>query len=415
MLIVFFSPALSPVTTFFPAFFPWHPTMRQNKTTIIMPSFLVGFVPLTLLPRGRCWSKRSFTTALLIGPNQEVLKKLNVRSEIERIEKKVVEGTHDLTGCRRKAIPPIPCRHSSSICLQNMTSNQWMRGMSSCWKGSWCGWQRIAKPPYYEVACMRFNQHLHFLDQGRWSRLISRCHGWWNTCLKSSSRQHSLRRSCALFAEFVFLMSRCELIMRRESEYFWRNQSTGVITSCADHFSGFWSVRYQYPELGSRASLRILIKMYLIWIPRLGIHAVCCKYLILIPRARVQGFASHSDKVLFCLWFHLYPCCMLYIWYPDWVRGFALHSHKVQICFWFRFAFWKSDQVRLCFLHPCCSCTYLSIKRGGAVRLAFVLRGGNTPFLQTSVHFAGVIDNIDIKIEYFGTLENKNKKTNVTA
>ena len=43
-----------------------------------MPSFLVGFVPLTLLPRGRCWSKRSFTTTLLIVPNQEVIEEIKL-------------------------------------------------------------------------------------------------------------------------------------------------------------------------------------------------------------------------------------------------------------------------------------------------------------------------------------------------
>ena len=41
--------------------------------------------------------------------------------------------------------------------------------------------------------------------------------------------------------------------------------------------------------------------------------------------------------------------------------------------------------------------------------LAFVLRGGNTPFLRTSVHFASMINNLVVKIEYFWTLQ-KNKK-----
>ena len=103
-------------------------------------------------------------------------------------------------------------------------------------------------------------------------------------------------------------------------------------------------------QIVSRASLRILTKFSYVS-GSICIHAVCCKYLILIPRARVQGFASHSDKVLFCLWFHLYPCCIIYlipqigsraslrilikfrsvsesIWYQSraWVQGFASHS-----------------------------------------------------------------------------------------
>ena len=49
-------------------------------------------------------------------------------------------------------------------------------------------------------------------------------------------------------------------------------------------------------------------------------------------------------------------------------------------------------------------------KNGGVqFGLAFVLRGGNTPFLQTSVDFASVIDNVVLKIEYFWTLEKKLK------
>ena len=197
-------------------------------------------------------------------------------------------------------------------------------------------------------------KHLHLLYQGRWSRLISRCHGWWNTCLKSSSRQHSLRRSCALFAEFVFLMLRCWIdFMRRESEYFWRNQSAGVITSCFDHCSGFWSVRYQYPELGSRASLRILIKMYLISIPRLGpglrfafwlnavmflVRFVSMLYAVSIWYWYPELGSRASLRILikFCsvycsIYIHA-VCCISDI--PDWVQGFASHSDKVQICFW---------------------------------------------------------------------------------
>ena len=51
-------------------------------------------------------------------------------------------------------------------------------------------------------------------------------------------------------------------------------------------------------------------------------------------------------------------------------------------------------------------------KNGGVqFGLAFVLRGGNTPFLRTSVHFASMIDNVVLEIvEYFWTLQ-KNKKT----
>jgi hypothetical protein len=42
--------------------------------------------------------------------------------------------------------------------------------------------------------------------------------------------------------------------------------------------------------------------------------------------------------------------------------------------------------------------------------LACVLRGGNTPFLRTSVHFASMIDNVVLKIEYFWSQEKKTKK-----
>ncbi len=41
-------------------------------------------------------------------------------------------------------------------------------------------------------------------------------------------------------------------------------------------------------------------------------------------------------------------------------------------------------------------------KNGGVqFGLVFVLRGGNTPFFRTSVHFASMIDNLVLKIEYF--------------
>jgi hypothetical protein len=44
-------------------------------------------------------------------------------------------------------------------------------------------------------------------------------------------------------------------------------------------------------------------------------------------------------------------------------------------------------------------------KNGGVqLGLAFVLRGKNTPFLRTSVHFASMIVNLLLKVEYFGTL-----------
>jgi hypothetical protein len=51
-------------------------------------------------------------------------------------------------------------------------------------------------------------------------------------------------------------------------------------------------------------------------------------------------------------------------------------------------------------------------KNGGVqFGLAFVLRGGNTPFLQTSVHFASMIlDNVVLKIEFLWTLQKKTKK-----
>ena len=40
-------------------------------------------------------------------------------------------------------------------------------------------------------------------------------------------------------------------------------------------------------------------------------------------------------------------------------------------------------------------------KNGGMQSgLAFVLRGGNTPFLRTSVHFASMIEYAVLKIEY---------------
>jgi hypothetical protein len=48
-------------------------------------------------------------------------------------------------------------------------------------------------------------------------------------------------------------------------------------------------------------------------------------------------------------------------------------------------------------------------KNGGVqFGLAFILRGGNTPFLRTSVHVAIMIDNVVLMIEYFWTLQ-KNK------
>ena len=51
-------------------------------------------------------------------------------------------------------------------------------------------------------------------------------------------------------------------------------------------------------------------------------------------------------------------------------------------------------------------------KNGGVqLGLAFVFRGKNTPFLRTSVHFASMIGNLVLKVEYFGTL----KKLNVTV
>ncbi len=53
----------------------------------------------------------------------------------------------------------------------------------------------------------------------------------------------------------------------------------------------------------------------------------------------------------------------------------------------------------------------MSSNKNGGVQfgLAFVLRGGNTSFLQTSVDFASVIDNGVLKIEYFWTLQKKKK------
>ncbi len=45
-------------------------------------------------------------------------------------------------------------------------------------------------------------------------------------------------------------------------------------------------------------------------------------------------------------------------------------------------------------------------KNGGVqLGLAFVLRGKNTPVLHTSVHFASMIGNLVLKVEYFGTLK----------
>ena len=45
-------------------------------------------------------------------------------------------------------------------------------------------------------------------------------------------------------------------------------------------------------------------------------------------------------------------------------------------------------------------------KNGGVqFGLAFVLRGGDTPFVRTSVYFASMTDNVELKIEYFWTLE----------
>jgi hypothetical protein len=49
-------------------------------------------------------------------------------------------------------------------------------------------------------------------------------------------------------------------------------------------------------------------------------------------------------------------------------------------------------------------------KKGGVqFGLGFSLRGGNTPFLRTSVHFASMIDNVVLKIEFFWTLQKKQK------
>jgi hypothetical protein len=46
------------------------------------------------------------------------------------------------------------------------------------------------------------------------------------------------------------------------------------------------------------------------------------------------------------------------------------------------------------------------IKNGGVqFGLAFVFRGGNTPFLQTSVHVASMIVNVVLDMEYFWTLK----------
>ena len=48
-------------------------------------------------------------------------------------------------------------------------------------------------------------------------------------------------------------------------------------------------------------------------------------------------------------------------------------------------------------------------KNGGVqLGLAFVFRGKNTPFLRTSVHFASMIGNLVIKVDYFGTLKTPN-------
>ena len=41
--------------------------------------------------------------------------------------------------------------------------------------------------------------------------------------------------------------------------------------------------------------------------------------------------------------------------------------------------------------------------------LAFVLRGGNTPFLGTNMQFASMIVNVVLKIEFFWTLQKKLK------
>ncbi len=63
-------------------------------------------------------------------------------------------------------------------------------------------------------------------------------------------------------------------------------------------------------------------------------------------------------------------------------------------------------------------CSHTTMHRGGVSSnkhggvqfgLAFVLRGGNAPFLQTSVYFASMIDYLVLKIEYFWTLK-KTKK-----
>jgi hypothetical protein len=43
-----------------------------------------------------------------------------------------------------------------------------------------------------------------------------------------------------------------------------------------------------------------------------------------------------------------------------------------------------------------------SNKNGGVqLGMAFVLRGKNTAFFSTSVHFAGMIDNLVLKVQYF--------------
>ncbi len=144
-------------------------------------------------------------------------------------------------------------------------------------------------------------EHLHFLDQARWSSLISLCHGSWGTCLKSSSQQNSLRRSSGI------VCGSC-----RGVDQFMKRESNGS----DETRSLVWDSLRILKEFGSVSGL-------------ICIHAaVCCKYdiniqssgpglrfafwkssvlflvqfismllsvsMTSISRARVQGYASHT-------------------------------------------------------------------------------------------------------------------------
>ncbi len=60
---------------------------------------------------------------------------------------------------------------------------------------------------------------------------------------------------------------------------------------------------------------------------------------------------------------------------------------------------------------PCTGGVSLVIIMGVAVRLGLCFEGRNVHVLNSSVHFASIVDNLKLKIQYFWTLQ----KLNVTV